>query len=74
MAAVQAIYGLPGRQTQGFLQSLFDLMRLDLRAPDHSTLSRRRRHVTIALPFRDWSRSRHLVVDSTGVKVSGEGE
>ena len=74
MATLQAIYGLPGRQTQGFLQSLFDLMRLELRAPDHSTLSRRRRHLKIALPIKDWSGSRHLVVDSTGVKVYGEGE
>ena len=49
-------------------------MKLELTAPDHSTLSRRRRHLTITLPIRDWSKSRHLVVDSTGVKVYGEGE
>src|SRR5215813_4930088 len=74
MAIVQAIYGLAGRQTQGFLQSIFELMMLDLTAPDHSTLSRRRRQLTITLPVKDWSRSRHLVIDSTGVKVYGEGE
>ena len=74
MATVQAIYGLAGRQTQGFLQSLFELMKLDLTAPDHSTLSRRRRQLTITLPVKDWSKPRHLVVDSTGVKVYGEGE
>jgi DDE family transposase len=74
MATVQAIYGLAGRQTQGFLQSVFELMKLDLTVPDHSTLSRRRRQLTITLPVKDWSRSRHLVIDSTGVKVYGEGE
>jgi Transposase DDE domain len=74
MATVQAIYGLAGRQTQGFLQSVFELMKLDLTVPDHSTLSRRRRQLTITLPVRDWSGSRHLVIDSTGVKVYGEGE
>jgi len=74
MATVQAIYGLAGRQTQGFLQSLFELMRLELPVPDHSTLSRRRRQLTITLPVKDWSKPRHLVVDSTGVKVYGEGE
>jgi hypothetical protein len=37
MATVQAIYGLAGRQTQGFLQAIFELMKLDLSAPDHST-------------------------------------
>src|SRR5215475_15077625 len=74
MAMIQAIYGLAGRQTQGFLQSVFELMKLELTVPDHSTLSRRRRQLTITLPVKDWSKSRHLVVDSTGVKVYGEGE
>src|SRR5262245_31816120 len=40
MATVQAIYGLAGQQTQSFLQSVFELMKLDLTAPDHSTPSR----------------------------------
>jgi len=74
MAIVQAIYGLAGRQTQGFLQSIFELMKLDLPVPDHSTLSRRRRKLEIALPVRNLSQSVHLVIDSTGVKVYGEGE
>jgi len=74
MATVQAIYGLAGRQTQGFLQSLFELMKLELTAPDHSRLSRRRRQLMITLPVKEWSRSRHLLIDSTGVKVYGEGE
>jgi Transposase DDE domain len=74
MATVQAIYGLAGRQTQGFLQSVFELMKLNLRAPEHSTLSRRRKQLSITLPVKDWSKARHLVVDSTGIKVYGEGE
>src|SRR5215211_2380444 len=65
MATVQAIYGLAGRQTQGFLQSIFALMKLDLTVPDHATLSRRRRHLEVELPVRRTSRARHLVVDST---------
>jgi IS5 family transposase len=74
MATVQALYSLAGRQTQGFLQSLFDLMKVDLTAPDHSTLSRRRSSLTVTLPVHKSSSPRHLVVDSTGVKVYGEGE
>jgi hypothetical protein len=74
MAMVQAVYGLPGRQTQGFLQSIFELMGLDLSAPDHSTLSRRRKNLTVHLPVKKTSKARHLVIDSTGVKVYGEGE
>ena len=74
MATVQAIYSLAGRQTQGFLQSIFALLKINLTVPDHSTLSRRRRSLNVTLPVRDWSKPRHLVVDSTGVKVYGEGE
>ena len=74
MATVQAIYGLAGRQTQGFLQSVFELMKLNLTVPDHSTLSRRRRQLEITLPVKNLSNSVHLVIDSTGVKVYGEGE
>src|SRR5215471_16845104 len=74
MATIQAIYRLPGRQTQGFLQSVFELMKLNLPVPDHSTLSRRRRGLEITLPVKNLSNSLHLVVDSTGVKVYGEGE
>lgn len=74
MATVQAIYQLAGRQTQGFLQSVFDLMKIKCSAPDHSTLCRRRGGLQISLPVREQSGARHLVVDSTGVKVYGEGE
>lgn len=74
MATLQAIYHLPGRQTQGFLQALFELLKLDLTAPDHSTLSRRRGQLTVTLPVQKLRSTRHLVVDSTGIKVYGEGE
>jgi hypothetical protein len=49
-------------------------MNLELSSPDHSTLSQRRRQLTITLPAKDWTKPRHSIVDSTGVKVYGEGE
>jgi hypothetical protein len=39
MATLKAVYRLAGRQCQGFVGSLFDLMEIDLAVPDHSTLS-----------------------------------
>ncbi len=74
MATLQALYGLAGRQTEGFLASIFALMRLSLAVPDHSTLSRRRGQVRVPLPVHPAQRARHVVVDSSGVKVYGEGE
>lgn len=74
MAVVKAVYGLAGRQCEGFLASLFALMGLELPVPDHSTLSRRLKQLSISLPVGAKSEARHVVIDSTGVKVYGEGE
>jgi hypothetical protein len=52
--------------------SLLGLMGLDLPVPDHSTLSRRSR--TLAVAPQVASGPVHLLVDSTGVKLSGPGE
>ena len=41
IATLKAIYRLPGRQCLGFVESIFELMGIDLPVPDHSTLSRR---------------------------------
>jgi Transposase DDE domain len=51
---------------------LLELMGLDLPVPDHSTLSRRSR--TLAVAPQAASGPVHLLVDSTGVKLSGPGE
>ena len=42
---LRIIYHLPLRQAEGFLHSLFAIMRLDLSAPDYTTLSRRGQHL-----------------------------
>ena len=47
-------------------------MGLDLPIPDHTTLSRRAR--TLAVAPQAVSGPVHLLVDSTGVKLSGPGE
>ncbi len=61
-------------QTEGFVESIFDLMDLDLPVPDHSTVSRRLKKLNIAIPVMPTKEGIHLVVDSTGVKVYDEGE
>jgi transposase len=71
---VKSLFQLGGRQTEGFLESLFSLMGIDLPVPDHSTVSRRAKKLDVVLPVRKTSSSRHVVIDSTGVKVYGEGE
>lgn len=74
MVTIKSIMGLAGRQTEGFVESLFVLMGVDLPVPDHSTISRRIGKLEIKLPVKAKSGARHVVVDSTGIKIYGEGE
>ena len=77
MLTMRVLFGLPLRQTQGFIQSLLDLMGLVLAVPDYSTLSRRQGALRVELPKKQTNSPAspmHLVVDSTGLKVYGEGE
>ena len=71
---LKSVYGLAGRQTEGLIKSLFELMAVDLPVPEHSTVSRRKGKLSITLPVVPPSGAIHLVVDSTGIKVYGEGE
>lgn len=74
MGTIQSVFHLPGRQAEGFLESLFTLMGVELEVPDHSTLSRRLSKLSVELPVVPKNKAIHVVVDSTGVKVYGEGE
>ena len=71
---LRAVFRLPLRQAEGFLDSLLRLMELDLKAPDHTTLSRRSKDVDVPSPTRVHDGPIHLIVDSTGLKISGAGE
>ena len=70
---LRSVYHLPLRATEGFARSIFELMGLDLGVPDYSTLCRRAKTLCIALPKKATG-PLHLVIDSTGLKVYGEGE
>jgi IS5 family transposase len=74
MASLQELYHLPLRATQGLLSSVVRLLKITLGVPCYTTLCRRRRRLEVTLPKRAKSAPLHLVVDSTGVKVYGEGE
>ena len=71
---LRLIYHLPLRQAEGFLHALFAIMRLDLSAPDYTTLSRRGQHLQRRLRPVPSGDSIHLVLDSTGLSIVGEGE
>ena len=70
---LRSAYHLPLRATEGFARSIFELMGLDLGVPDYTTLCRRAKSLQITLPKKA-DGPLHLVIDSTGLKVYGEGE
>ena len=69
---LREVYHLPLRAAQGLTASVLRLLGADLPAPHYSTLSRRAAALRVALPRLTTGRL-HLAVDSTGVKVYGEG-
>ena len=62
------------RQMTGFVESLLRLIGLDWAVPNFSTLSRRQKTLKVNIPYRGSGGPLHLLVDSTGIKVEGEGE
>ena len=71
---IKVLLGLPLRQTTGFVASLLELSGLGWAVPDFSTLSRRQKTLDVTIPYRGSKGAIHLLVDSTGIKVEGEGE
>lgn len=79
-AAIQAcltlkvLFGLALRQTTGFVASLLKLVGLDWFVPDFSTLCRRQKTLSVAIPYKGSAGPLNLLIDSTGIKAEGEGE
>jgi hypothetical protein len=78
MLALQAVFHLPLRATVGFVRTLLGLLGHGALPVAHaSTLSRRRATLAVPLGARPATAlpgPLHLVVDTTGLKVYGEGE
>jgi IS5 family transposase len=71
---VRLVYHLPLRQTEGFVASLFALLKLPLPVPDYTTLCRRSAGLAVPLSTAKCKGATDLVVDATGLKLYGEGE
>jgi hypothetical protein len=72
--ALRLVLHQPLRQTEGALRSIADLLGVQIRIPDHTTFSRRGGGLKV-LPQRvERNEPLHLLIDSTGVKIYGEGE
>lgn len=73
MLMIKEVFHLTNRGVEGFVRSLFEMLNIHLLVPDHSTLSKRGKTLRIRLPKKT-NKSLNLVLDSTGLKIYGEGE
>lgn len=73
---LRSLFKLPLRGTQGFLQGLTTMLGLHLQVPHYSRYSRRASELAIKLKrfAKDGKQPTDVVIDSTGLKVYGEGE
>ena len=71
---LKGVFKLSLRATEGFINSLFQLMDVPLNSPDYTCISKRAKTVDVKYRNRCRGPVAHLVVDSTGLKVYGEGE
>lgn len=73
MLTVKEVFHLTNRGVEGFVCSLFRMLKINLSVPDHSTLSKRGKGLKVNLPKKT-SQRLNIVMDSTGLKIYGEGE
>lgn len=71
---LRELFRLPYRQTEGLGRALAKIMQADVTIPDYTSLAKRAAKLEIALDVAHRKGSIDVVVDSTGLKVFGEGE
>jgi len=76
--SLKAVFRLAFRQTQGLIQSLLEAMKMPLQVPSYTQLCRRQAGLTGFCapipPTHEAVQPIHIVIDSTGLKVYGEGD
>jgi hypothetical protein len=74
LLALRELFRLPYRQTEGLGRSLLALMRPQVAIPDYTSLAKRAAKLAIDLNLAARTGPIDIVIDSTGLKVFGEGE
>jgi hypothetical protein len=74
LLTLRELFRLTYRGTEGFANGLTSLMQVELLIPDFTTLAKRAQTISISLNASKVNGAVALLVDSTGLKVYGEGE
>lgn len=70
---IKRVFRLTLRAALGFIDSIFAMMNVPLRCPDYTSVSKRAKSVNVSFKTPTRGEISHLVIDSTGLKVFGEG-
>lgn len=72
---VREVFHLTYRSAEGFGRNMFSLLKVqEARVPDYTSLCKRSKTLNVSLKVHGKRGSLDVVVDSTGLKVYGEGE
>jgi len=74
LLTLRELFRLPYRQTEGLGRALAQLMNIELPIPSFTLLAKRAARLHIGLNIRQLRGPIDVVIDSTGLKVFGEGE
>lgn len=74
LLALRELFRLPYRQTEGLGRALAKLLDVDIPIPHHTSLVKRAAKLSVDIALTTVAGSVDVVVDSTGLKVYGEGE
>ncbi len=71
---IKSIYRLSLRSLQGFLDSILKILKLNLKSPNYTLFCKRAKESADSLPKLSNKKPSVLVIDSSGLKIHGEGE
>ncbi|MCH5372339.1 MAG: IS5 family transposase [Planctomycetes bacterium] len=74
LLTIRELFRLPYRQTEGLGRALAKLMGADVPIPHHTSLVKRAAKLDVSIQLTEARGQVDVVVDSTGLKVYGEGE
>lgn len=71
---IKFILKLSYRALEGYLKSLFKMLRINLDVPCYSQICKRMKKLNLPKHLLMSKKAKHIVIDATGLKVFGEGE
>jgi hypothetical protein len=67
---IRCLFGLRLRQTEGFINYLFEILGFDIKSPDYTTVSKRGRKLGLSIDLPEEEKEfDHVSMDSTGIQT-----